>query len=104
MKRIKVIVVRICLTESEHMTQTIIDYLKEEIKIRGITVFRAISGYGKTGNHPASWVDLSLDLPITIEFFDHENKINSALEHLAHMIKPEHIVFWEAYANDKGEV
>ncbi len=100
MKRIKVIMVRIYLTESEKKFKSIIEYLTKEAKLRGVTVFRGISGHGETGSHTSSWVDLSLDLPITLEFFDHEEKINPALEHLAQIIKPEHIVFWEAYVND----
>jgi hypothetical protein len=32
--------------------------------------------------------------------FDSKDKIESALEHLSKIIKHEHIVFWEAKAND----
>jgi len=82
------------------MLDTIVNYLKNEAKIRGISVFRAISGFGDTGNHTASLVDLSLDLPLSIEFFDSNDKIEPALEHLSGIIKHEHIVFWQANAND----
>lgn len=60
MNRIKVIVVRIYLTESEELVKTLIDYLKNQANILGITVFRGISGYGETGSRSASWIDLSL--------------------------------------------
>lgn len=99
MKRTKVIMVRIYSTESEKFS-SIVSYLTKEAKLRGVTVFRGISGYGASGSHTSSWIDLSLDLPITIEFFDHEEKINPALEHLSQTIKPEHIVFWESYVNE----
>ena len=82
------------------MLNTIVNYLKNEAKIRGISVFRAISGFGETGNHTASLLDLSLDLPLSIEFFDSKEKVEPALEHLSSIIKHEHIVFWEAKAND----
>lgn len=82
------------------MLNTIVSYLKNEAKIRGISVFRAISGFGDTSNHTASLIDLSLDLPLSIEFFDSKDKIEPALEHLSSIIKHEHIVFWEAKAND----
>ncbi|WP_374114383.1 DUF190 domain-containing protein [Coxiella burnetii] len=54
MNRIKVIVVRVYLTESEKLVKTLIDYLKNQANIRGITVFRGISGYGETGSRSAS--------------------------------------------------
>lgn len=100
MKTVDVIFVKIYITESSHMLNTIVSYLKNEAKIRGISVFRAISGFGDTGNHTASLIDLSLDLPLSIEFFDSKDKIDPALEHLSGIIKHEHIVFWEAKAND----
>ena len=100
MKTIDVIFVKIYITESSHTLNTIVSYLKSEAKIRGISVFRAISGFGDTGNHTTSLVDLSLDLPLSIEFFDSKDKIDPALEHLSSIIKHEHIVFWEAKAND----
>jgi hypothetical protein len=100
MKTIDVLFVKIYITESSHTLNTIVNYLKTEAKIRGISVFRAISGFGETGTHTASLIDLSLDLPLTIEFFDSKNKIEPALEHLSSIIKHEHIVFWQAKAND----
>ncbi|MBA3661556.1 MAG: DUF190 domain-containing protein [Gammaproteobacteria bacterium] len=100
MKTVDVIFVKIYITESSHTLNTIVSYLKNEAKIRGISVFRAISGFGDTGNHTASLVDLSLDLPLSIEFFDSKDKVEPALEHLSSSIKHEHIVFWEAKAND----
>lgn len=100
MKTVDVLFVKIYITESSHMLNTIVNYLKNEAKIRGVSVFRAISGFGETGNHTASLIDLSLDLPLSIEFFDSKEKIGPALEHLSGVIKHEHIVFWEAKAND----
>lgn len=42
-------------------------------KIRGISIFRAISDFGERGDHTTCFVDLSLDLPLVIEFFDSKN-------------------------------
>lgn len=98
MKTVDVVFVRIYITESSQMLNTIVNYLKSEANIRGISVFRAISGFGATGNHTASLVDLSLDLPLAIEFFDSKIKVESALEHVSGIVKPEHIVCWEAKA------
>lgn len=100
MKSMNVLMVRIYLTEGSHQVEKIVSYLRNETKIRGITVFRAITGHGDTGTHTSSLVDLSLNLPLVIEFFDQREKIEVALEYLSTLVKPEHIVFWEAKAND----
>ena len=92
----KVIVVRIYLTESDLIYKEVMNYLKKDALIRGITVYRAITGVGKTGERSSSAIDLSLKLPVTVEFFDTPDKITNALEHLRYLIKPEHIVYWEA--------
>jgi PII-like signaling protein len=99
MKTLDVLFVKIYITEASHTLNPIINYLKNEAKIRGVSVFRAISGFGETGNHNASLIDLSLDLPLCIEFFDNKDKIHTALEHLSSIIKHEHIVLWDAKVN-----
>jgi PII-like signaling protein len=100
MKTVDVLMVRIYITESSHLLDQIVDYLRNTVKIRGISVFRAISGFGESGNHTSSLIDLSLDLPLTIEFFDDDHsKIDKALDGLNSMVKPEHIVIWDAKAN-----
>lgn len=99
MKTLDVLVVRIYITESSNLLYTIINFLKTEAKIRGFSVFRAISGFGETGSHTTSMLDLTLDLPIVVEFFDSKDKVKDALEHLKGTIKPEHIIFWKAKVN-----
>lgn len=99
MKIIDVVMVRIYITESSHLLNGIVHYLKTEANIRGISVFRAISGFGETGDHSISLLNLSLDLPITVEFFDKKEKIEVVCKHLSQTIKPEHIVCWDAKAN-----
>ena len=99
MKTIDVVMVKIYITESSKLLKPILEYLKKEANIRGVSVFRAISGFGESGSHASSLIDISLDLPLTIEFFDEKDKIDVALEHLTKTIKPEHIVFWAAKAN-----
>ncbi|MFZ4076994.1 MAG: DUF190 domain-containing protein [Legionellaceae bacterium] len=94
-----VLFVRVYTTESSDLLKTILDYLKNEAGIRGVSVFRAIHGFGETGEHTTSFIDLSLNLPLVIEFFDTKNKVEPALKHLNTLIKHEHIVFWKAWAN-----
>jgi len=87
--------VRIYLTEGSHLQKEIFNYLKNEAKLPGVSIFRAIGGFGSTGTHSTSLVDLSLDLPLVIEFFDDKEKIEPTLNHLSSLLKPGHIVFWE---------
>lgn len=99
MKSMPVLMVRIYITESSGLLKNIVNYLKNQANIRGVSVFRAISGFGETGNHTTSLLDLSLDLPLVIEFFDQQEKVEVALLALGKMVKPEHIVTWQANAN-----
>lgn len=100
MKTIAIKVMRVYLTESSGLLSKIIHYLKNEVKIRGVTVFRAISGYGETGEHNVSLLDLSMDLPLVIEFFDTEDKILKTFEYLATLVTKEHLIVFDAIAND----
>lgn len=100
MNFIDVTMVRIYITESSNLLKQIIDYLTKEVNLRGISVFRAISGYGETGTHTTSLMDLSLDLPLVIEFFDDDTaKIEKAILHLNQILKSKHIVSWTAKVN-----
>lgn len=97
MKSIPVTFVRIYISESSQLMQKVIHHLKTESKIRGLSVFRAIEGFGESGELSSSIVDLSLDLPITIEFFDDDKaKIENSIQYLNSVIKPGHMVMWEA--------
>ncbi len=99
MKTMDVTLVRIYITESSHLLNEIVKYLKNEAKIRGMSVFRAISGFGNESPHSTMLLALSLDLPLVIEFFDEKEKIKSALEYLHTIIKQGHIVFWDVKTN-----
>ena len=46
----------------------------------------------------APW--LLMQVALIIEFFDSKNKIEPVLEYLNSIIRHEHIVFWDAQAND----
>ncbi len=99
MKTLDVLVARVYVLESSHLLKKIINYLSDDINIRGVSVFRAIQGIGDHGKHAMNVLDLSLDLPLAIEFFDEEAKVLKAIEHLNQFIKGEHILFWKAQTN-----
>jgi len=96
----EVTMVRIYLSEGETQLKNLMKRLRDWEKLRGLTVFRGISGYGDSGViHGADIVDLSLNLPIVVEFFDEDEKINNILEHLKDQIKPGHMLKWSASTN-----
>ena len=96
---VEVIIVRAYVLDSSGFIKTIFEHLEKVIKIRGITIIRALKGFGETGEHYVSLMDGIWELPIVIEFFDSEEKVKSALEYLEQFIKKEHIVYWKAYSN-----
>jgi len=95
-----VTMVRIYLTEGEGQLSSLLKRLHDWEKIRGVTVFRGISGYGDSGVfHGNNVLDLTLNMPIVIEFFDAPEKVTKILEHLNTFIEPGHIVTWQAEVN-----
>jgi PII-like signaling protein len=92
--------VRIYLTEADGKLEALLRTLHDEAKVRGVTVFRAISGFGRNGvMHSSSLLDLTLDLPVTVEFFDRPERIAAILEKVDSRFAPGHIVRWQAEMN-----
>src|ERR1700722_17372869 len=92
--------VRVYVLEAEKQLKPILSYLHDTAKVRGVTVFRGITGFGKSGQmHASSLVDLSLNLPITIEFFDTFERIDEIIKHLDTFIEPGHLVTWMVDVN-----
>ncbi len=97
----EVSVVRIYLTEGEAQLKSLIKRLRDWERLRGVTVFRGISGFGESGViHGADLIDLSLNLPMVVEFFDTPDKIDQIWEHLHQIVKPGHMVRWNALVNE----
>ena len=95
MKTLDVIFVRIYLTEGNGQMEDLLRRLHDDEKVQGVTVFRGISGFGKSGKiHSSGLLDMSLDLPLVIEFFDVPVKVGNILEHIRKDIEPGHIVSW----------
>ncbi len=102
MKTSAVTVVRIYLTEGEPLYKQIFARLHDEEKVRGVTIFRGIAGFGRSGQvHSAALLDLALDLPVVIEFFDEPAKVRRILGHLKEILPPGHVVAWDARVNGK---
>ncbi len=100
MNNSEVTMARVYLTEGEAQLKSLLKRLQKWEKLRGVTVFRGISGYGESGViHDANIIDLAMDLPLVVEFFDEPEKIRTIVEHLKETIKAGHIVTWAANVN-----
>ncbi len=89
--------VRVYLTEGDHQLKKLLAYLHDVEKVSGVTAFRGIAGFGKSGEmHSSDLLNLSLNMPLVVEFFDEQQKIEHVLQHLENMIEPGHIVSWPA--------
>ncbi|MBX5472032.1 MAG: DUF190 domain-containing protein, partial [Acetobacteraceae bacterium] len=81
----KVSVVRIYLSEADHgrhksLMQEILNILHDQHRVKGVTVFRGIAGFGDTGEvHAADILRLMVDLPLVIEFYDEEQVVEAVL-------------------------
>jgi len=97
MKALDVIFVHVYLTEAQGKLEKLLECLHDDKKVLGVTVYRGISGFGKHGTmHSSSLLDISLNLPLMIEFFDSPEKIESIIEFLYPKLDPGHIVSWPA--------
>lgn len=101
MKFSEVTMVRIYLSETEKLLKNLLTKLHDDEKVRGVTVFRGVSGFGRSGVvHSSTLLDLSLDLPMVIEFFDEPEKVKRILAHLKTILPPGHVASWNARINE----
>ncbi|MCB1791004.1 MAG: DUF190 domain-containing protein [Gammaproteobacteria bacterium] len=100
MNESEVVLVRVYCSEKGHQHQQIVDMLHREHRVAGVTAFRGIAGFGRSGHiHEAGLLDVSLDLPVIIEFFDRPDVVATVLPKLHDMVGAGHIVSWPAKAN-----
>ncbi len=87
--------VRIYLSEGHGQLQNLVQWLHDQGHVRGVSVFRAVEGYGGSGKiHGASLIDLSLNQGLVLEFFDQADKVSATLAVLRDQVDPQHIVSW----------
>jgi PII-like signaling protein len=95
-----VTMVRVYLTEGDHQLRKLLDFLQQEEHVRGVTAFRGIAGFGPSGKlHEASLLDISLDLPLVVEFFDQPERAEKIKQDLRQWVGPGHIISWSAQVN-----
>lgn len=89
--------VRVYVTEGDHLKGKLLAHLHDVEQVRGVTVFRGIAGFGASGEmHSSALLDVSLDLPLVVEFFDEPAKVAAIIEHVKTLVEARRIVSWQA--------
>lgn len=89
--------VRVYGLEGHDHLDSALDILHDEENITGVTVFRGIAGFGADRRvHTSSLLDLSLELPLVLEFYDEPEKVANAITKLQTRLGLKHIVSWQA--------
>ena len=99
MKTIEVTMVRVYLSETNAHLPTLIKRLNDWGKVKGVTVFRGIAGFGESGKiHSSLLMSIADDdnLPVVLEFFDDPPKAQDMIEWIHNIIGPGHIISWTA--------
>ena len=99
MKTMEVTVVRVYLTEANAHLNTLIKRLNDWGKVKGVTVFRGIAGFGQSGKiHSSALMSIADDddLPLVLEFFDEPSKAEVMIEWISNIVGPGHVVSWNA--------
>jgi PII-like signaling protein len=93
-------VARIYTLEGDDRIEKALSILRDEVSIMGATVLRGIEGMGASGDiHTSSLVDLSLALPLILEFYDEPDTVIKAIETLQAKLHFDHIVSWPGHAH-----
>src|SRR5512137_1878919 len=99
MRTKEVTIARIYTLEGHDQLNQALDILHDEEKIMGVTIIRAIEGFGENREvHTSSLLTLSLELPIIIEFYDEPGKVQKTIHELQCRLDLKHIVSWPAMA------
>lgn len=90
-------VARIYALEGQQSLELAVDILRNEENISGVTVLRGIEGFGANRQlHTSSLLELSLELPLVLEFYDEADKVTKAIAKLQSRLGLKHIISWVA--------
>jgi hypothetical protein len=92
--------VRVYLTEAEHLLEPLVRQLHDVERVRGLTAFRGILGFGASGQvHTSRLADVRPDLPLVLEFYDSPERAAAIIEHLKSRVNPAHIISWNVQSH-----
>jgi PII-like signaling protein len=81
----------------ESLMREILKILHDERRVKGVTVFRGIAGFGETGEVTSGDpLHILSSLPLVIEFFDTPENVEPAVLALTRLLPADHIVSWPA--------
>lgn len=98
----EVIFVRIYIKEGDNLQgdnlmRGIFNFLHDQHKVRGVTVFRGIAGFGNKGVHYAeNLLRINVHLPLVIEFFDKPEVVEALFPSILQLVPADHVVRWKA--------
>ena len=99
MSQQQITIARVYTLEGHDHLNQVLDILQKQ-EIKGVTVIRGIAGIGASGEvHTSSLLNLSLELPIIIEFYDEPQKVDQVIQTLKAKLELKHIVSWPATAH-----
>ena len=88
MPTIPITVAKIYSREKERRLQKLLKILHDEERVMGATIIRGVQGFSLDGiMHDSSLVDLSLDLPLVLEFFDTPDRVEAILNRLEQLME-----------------
>ncbi|MHB8346708.1 MAG: DUF190 domain-containing protein [Acidiferrobacterales bacterium] len=97
-----ILLVRVYISEADHgrhksLLEEIFALLHDQHRVRGVTVFRGIAGFGTKGEvHSADLLRLTTRLPLVVEFFDEPTIAEAAMNTIKELVPPGHVVYWHA--------
>jgi PII-like signaling protein len=96
----EITIARVYTLEGHDQLNHVLDILHDEEGILGATVIRGIAGYGVSREiHTSSLLNLSLELPLIVEFYDETEKVLQAIEKLKNRLALKHIISWSVTAH-----
>lgn len=97
MTRKTITVARVYLTERKAHLDRLVEHLRVQEKVPGLTAFRAVAGFGPSGHvHSSHLIDLAADLPLVVEFFDTPERVEAIVAQLRTWLPPGPIITWPA--------
>lgn len=88
-------IARVYTLEGHNHLNQLLTILRDEEHILGATIMRGIAGFGVSKEiHTSSLLNLSLELPLIIEFYDETDKVMKTIEKLKSRLALKHIISW----------
>lgn len=97
-----VTMVPIYISEADHgrrktLMREVLNILHDQHRVKGVTVFRDIAGFGDTGEvHASDILRVMVDLPLVIEFFDTPAIVQAVIALLKDHVPEGRTVSWQA--------